>query len=244
METAGVEDTPKDKKLVIARKGLGTSATRAAIIEKIVKTGFVERQKKYFLPTKKGIALVEVLPDDIKSPLLTANFEQKLRLVELGELSAADFMESIESHTKSLVSAHKEPLPGMAQLFDSIGKVRFGGANGGEKSATSRKAKAANGKSVGKCPRCGSDVTESTKGYFCTHQDCKFVLWKNARFWNAKGKTLTTKTAAALLNQGRVSFSDLKSVRTGKTYAATIIIADDGVKTDFKLEFDKRNCSK
>ncbi len=107
------------------------------------------------------------------------------------------------------------------------------GASGAEKGKTG----AAGGKAVGNCPRCKSDVTESPKGFFCSSPACKFALWKDSRFWSAKGKSLTAKTAAALLKEGRVSFSDLKSERTGKTYAAAIILSDNGEKTDFILEF-------
>ncbi|GHV39791.1 DNA topoisomerase [Clostridia bacterium] len=230
METASAEDFPED----CERVGLGTPATRAGIIEKLIKTGFVERQKKQLVPSDKGMNLIAILPDNFKSPLLTAEWEQKLKLVENGELPAADFMDGIATLVKELIAANAEPIPEMVSVFASASKAISGGAKG----ATKGKPGAAGGKAVGKCVRCGSDVVESPKGFFCSSQSCRFALFKDSRFWSAKGKTLTSKIAATLLSEGRVSFSDLKSERTGKTYAATIILADDGAKTDFTLEFD------
>ena len=218
-------------------KGLGTPATRAGIIEKLIMSGFIERQKKNLVPTDKGMALIAVIPEDIKSPALTADWEEKLRMVERGGLSDADFMAGIESLVNGLVAANTAPNPEMVSLFASMPN----GANTGSSGTVKGKSGAAGGKVIGKCPRCSSGVTESAKGFFCSSGSCKFALWKDSRFWSAKGKTLTAKTAAALLEKGRVSFSDLKSERTGKTYAAAIVLADDGNKTDFKMEFENKS---
>ncbi|MDL2253584.1 DNA topoisomerase 3 [Ruminococcaceae bacterium OttesenSCG-928-I18] len=215
METAGAEDMPDDAE----RKGLGTPATRAGIIEKLVRTGFVERKKKLLVPTQKGINLIAVLPEEIKSPLLTAEWEQKLKQVERGELPCEVFMDGIAALVKGFVSAHTAPLPAYASLF----------------------AERPKGAVVGKCPRCGTDVTESGKGFFCSSRACRFALWKDARFWQAKDKKLDKKIAATLLSEGRVFFSDLKSGRTGKKYAATVVLADDGGKVNFKLDFEQKN---
>jgi DNA topoisomerase-3 len=212
METAGVEDFPDDAE----RKGLGTPATRAGVIEKLIKSGFAERKKKLLVPTEKGRNLTAILPEEVKSPLLTAEWEQRLKLVERGEISGAEFMGGIAALTAGLVAAHTAPLPSFASLFASPPK----------------------GASVGKCPRCGADVTESGNGFFCSGRACKFALWKDNRFFAAKGKALDKKTAAALLAGGRVFFSDLKSEKTGKTYAAAILLEDDGVKTNYKLDFE------
>lgn len=215
METAGAEDMPDDTE----RKGLGTPATRAGIIEKLVRTGFVERKKKLLLPTQKGTNLIAILPEEIKSPLLTAEWEQKLKQVERGELSSEVFMDGIAALVKGFVSAHTAPLPACASLF----------------------AERPKGTVLGKCPRCGADVTESGKGFFCSSRACRFALWKDARFWQAKDKKLDKKIAATLLSEGRVFLSDLKSGRTGKTYAATVVLADDGSKVNFKLDFVQKN---
>jgi len=219
METAGAGDFPDDAEC----KGLGTPATRAAIIEKLIKFGFVERQKKSLVPSNKGISLIAVLPEDIKSPLLTAEWEQKLKLVERGEFTDAGFMDEIASLTRELVTTHRVPALEYAALFREVAHH------------TSEKR----GDSIGVCPRCASPVTESAKGFFCSSRTCKFAMWKDNRFFGAKGKKLTKTTATALLSEGRVFFSDLRSEKTGKTYAAAVLLEDDGAKTNYKLDFEK-----
>ncbi|MCL1884652.1 MAG: DNA topoisomerase 3 [Defluviitaleaceae bacterium] len=225
METAGAEGFPDEAE----RRGLGTPATRAATIEKIIKTGFVERQKKSLVPTAKGINLIAVLPEEIKSPLLTAEWEQKLQLVQSGQLSDSEFMDGITSLTKGLVSAHSTPVPEYAALFATTS----GGNSAGQQ----------HGDSIGSCPRCNSSVLTKPKGggrmpdYFCSNRACKFAMWKDNLFFEAKRKKLDKKTATALLKEGRVFFSDLFSEKTGKTYAATILLEDTGDKVNFKLEF-------
>jgi DNA topoisomerase-3 len=218
METAGAEDFPDDAE----RKGLGTPATRAATIEKLIKSGFVERQKKCLVPTNKGVNLIAVLPEDIKSPLLTAEWEQKLKLVERGELAGSGFMDGIASLTRALVAAHRVPSPEYAALF--VDANNFAAKHGGI---------------IGACLRCGSEVSESATGFFCSNRACKFAMWKDNRFFGAKGKKLDKKTAAALLTEGRVFFSDLRREKTGKTYAATILLEDTGDRVNFKLDFTK-----
>ena len=220
METAGAEDFPDDAE----RRGLGTPATRAATIEKLLKSGFVDRQKKNLVPTNKGINLITVLPDDIKSPLLTAAWEQQLKRIERGELTDSEFMDGIASLTRELVAAHRMPAPEYAALFAELPV---------NNSVTKRDG------IIGGCPRCGNGVTESAKGFFCSNRACRFALWKDNRFFSAKGKKLDKKTAAALLREGRVFFSDLRSEKTGKTYAAAILLEDTGEKIKFKLDFEK-----
>jgi DNA topoisomerase-3 len=213
METAGLDETPEDAE----RKGLGTPATRAGVIEKLIGSGFAERRKKLLVPTDKGRNLIAILPAELKSPLLTAEWEQKLLAVQRGELDAAAFMEGIAALTRGLVAAHAAPLPEYANLFAPPPK----------------------GPVIGKCPRCGADVIESGRGFFCSGRACRFALWKDSRFWQAKGKTLDKKTAAALLGERRVFFSDLTSEKTGKAYAAAILLEDDGEKTNFRLDFEQ-----
>ena len=228
METAGAEDFPDDAE----RRGLGTPATRAATIEKIIKTGFVERQKKSLVPTAKGINLIAVLPEEIKSPLLTAEWERKLQLVQSGQLADSEFMDGIASLTKGLVSAHSAPVPEYAALFTTASGANHSGAAGQN-----------HGDCIGHCPRCNSSVACKPKGggrmpdYFCTNRACKFAMWKDNRFFEVKKKKLDKKTAIALLKEGRVFFSDLFSEKTGKTYAATILLEDTGDRVNFKLEF-------
>ena len=214
METAGAEDMPEDAE----RKGLGTPATRAATLEKLVSAGFVQRKKKQLIPTEKGTNLILVLPDNIKSPMLTAEWESMLKQVERGELDAGSFMEQIADMSRTLVKEHTAPEERFAGLFpDAKGNGR---------------------EAVGTCPRCGGTVYEGKKGFFCDNRDCAFVLWKDNKFFSGKKKSITKSVAAALLKEGRVSMSGLYSEKTGKTYDAVVLLDDTGGKyVNFKLEF-------
>lgn len=214
METAGTEDMPEDAE----RKGLGTPATRAATLEKLVSAGFVQRKKKQLIPTEKGTNLILVLPDNIKSPMLTAEWESMLKQVERGEVPAKDFMDGIADMSRALVKAHTAPEECFAGLFPDAKK------NGRE--------------AVGTCPRCGGTVYEGKKGFFCDNRDCSFALWKDIKFFSGKKKSITKPVAAALLEEGRVSMSGLYSEKTGKTYDAVVLLDDTGEKyVNFKLEF-------
>ncbi len=92
---------------------------------------------------------------------------------------------------------------------------------------------------IGKCPRCGGNVTESKKGYFCEASDCRFGLWRDNKFLTAKKISLTKKIAAALLKDGRMALTGLYSEKTGKTYDAAVVLADDGEHALYRLEFGK-----
>jgi len=203
--------------------GLGTPATRAAIIEKLIKTGFVERDGKKLKPTKKGVNLIAVLPDTIKSPLMTAEWEHKLKLVETGKLSETEFMEGIAEMVKNLVKDHSAPLPKYASVFSSDGNLKI---NPDE--------------IVGICPRCGNDIVEKQKGFFCLNRGCFFAFWKDNRFFAAKKKELTRDIVSKLLKDGSVFFSDLYSEKTGKTYSAAVLIDDKYGKVGFKLDFNAK----
>lgn len=213
METAGAGDMPEDAE----RKGLGTPATRAATLEKLVSAGFVQRKKKQLIPTEKGTNLILVLPDNIKSPTLTAEWESMLKQVERGELAAESFMGQIADMSRMLVKEHTAPEERFAGLFPDAKR------NGRE--------------AVGTCPRCGASVYESKKGFFCDNRDCAFALWKDNKFFSGKKKSITKSVAAALLKEGRVSMSGLYSEKTGKTYDAVVLLDDTGGKyVNFKLE--------
>ena len=213
MENAGKEDMPDDAE----RKGIGTPATRSGIIEKLVSSGFVERRKSKkitnLLPTSTGTALITVLPEQLQSPQLTAEWEHRLKEIERGEIAPDSFMDGIAAMLHELVQTYK-PIPGTEVLFPS-----------------GREA-------VGQCPRCGAEVTESPKGFFCENRDCSFVLWKNSRFFAAKKKALTKSLAAALLKNGRAPLKGCYSEKTGKTYDAVVLLEDDGQRTGYKLVFD------
>lgn len=213
MENAGKEDMPDDAE----RKGIGTPATRSGIIEKLVSSGFVERRKSKkitnLLPTSTGTALITVLPEQLQSPQLTAEWEHRLKEIERGEIASASFMDGIAAMLHELVQTYK-PIPGAEVLFPSGREV------------------------VGRCPRCGAEVTESPKGFFCENRACSFVLWKNSRFFTAKKKVLTKSLAATLLKNGRAPLKGCYSEKTGKTYDASVLLEDDGQRTGYKMVFD------
>lgn len=213
MENAGKEDIPEDAE----RKGLGTPATRAAIIEKLVAAGFVERKGKNLIPTKAGINLVTVLPEALTSPMLTAEWEQRLSSVAKGEADPGKFMEGIRSMTRELVQTYSH--------IDQDGQKLFGPAK----------------EVIGNCPRCGKPVYEGKKNFACSDRSCTFVLWKNDRFWTSRKKELTKKMAADLLKKGRTSVRGMWSEKKGATYDAAVILDDTGGKfIIFKLEFPKQ----
>lgn len=215
METAGAKDMPEDAE----RKGIGTPATRAAILEKLVSSGFVERRKSKkitnLIPSDIGSALITVLPESLQSPLLTAEWEHRLKEIERGELAPEDFMEGITAMLRELIQTYKA-VPGTETLFPPDREI------------------------IGKCPRCSKNVTESKKGFFCEDRGCGFALWKNSKFFSAKKKQLTKTVAAALIKDGRVKLTGCWSEKTGKTYDATVLLDDDGQRVNFRLEFEKR----
>lgn len=215
METAGAEDMPDEAE----RKGLGTPATRAAILETLVKRGYVERVKKNLIPTERGRSLIAVLPAALTSAQLTAEWENKLLQVQKGELDGAAFMSGIAAFTKAIILDNAAPKPGFISLFPQ----------GGPASPP-----------LGACPRCGSPVREAGKGFFCDGGTCGFKLWKESKFWTAKKKPLTARIVSALLKNGRAEISGLHSERTGKKYDAAVILSDTGDKfPGFKLEFNR-----
>ena len=221
METAGAEDMSDDAE----RKGLGTPATRAAIIEKLVKAAFIERSKKNLRPTDKGKNLIAVLPDALTSAKLTAEWEHKLKQIERGELDGDTFMGDIASFMAAIVRENNAPKPEFASLFPDARKPAA--------------------EALGACPRCGSPVREGAKGFFCDSRDCGFKLWKANKFFEAKRKPLTAAIVAALLKDGRVSLKGLFSEKTGKEYDAAVILDDTGGQfVNFKMEFAARRTTK
>ena len=213
MENAGKEDMPDEAE----RKGLGTPATRAGILEKLVSTGFLERKKSkktvQLLPSHDAVSLITVLPEQLQSPLLTAEWEYRLGEIERGELAPEDFMAGISAMLQELVRTY-QVIKGTEYLFSPPREV------------------------VGRCPRCGGDVAELQKGFFCQTESCKFAIWKNNKWWAAKKKQPTKALVAALLKDGRARLTGCYSEKTGKTYDATVVLEDDGQYANFKLEFD------
>ena len=213
MESAGKEEMPEDAE----RKGLGTPATRAAIIEKLVAAGFVERKGKSLIPTKAGVNLVTVLPEPLTSPMLTAEWEQKLTAIARGEGDPTLFLAGITDMAKELVSTYSHISEEGQKLF------------------------APERETVGLCPRCGKPVYEGKKNFACSDRSCGFVLWKDDRFWTSRRKELTKKMAADLMKKGRTSVKGMWSEKKGATYDAVVVLDDTGEKyIRFKLEFPNK----
>ena len=213
MERAGNEETDPDAE----RKGLGTPATRAAVIEKLVKGGFIERKGKQLLPTKDGINLVCVLPETLTSPKLTAEWENNLTQIAKGKTDPEGFMQGIEEMARELVKTYPFLSDDKAQLFKPE-RVE-----------------------LGKCPRCGSPVYEGKKNYYCSNKECSFAMWKNDRFFEERKVTFSPKIAAALLTDGKASVKKLYSPKTGKTYAGSVVLADTGGKyVNYRVELSKK----
>ena len=213
MEHAGSENTTEDAE----RKGLGTPATRAAVIEKLLKSGFAERRGKQLVPTKNGINLMCVLPDSLTSPKLTAEWENTLTLIAKGKSDPEDFMQGIEEMAGELVKAYPFLSDGDRERFKEEKPV------------------------IGNCPRCGSSVYEGRKNYYCENRDCTFAMWKNDRFFEERKTAFTPKLAAALLKSGKANIKRLYSPKTGKTYDGTVVLADTGGKyVNYRIEITKK----
>ena len=200
------------------RRGIGTPATRAATIEKLVQKGFLAREgsgkTKHLIPTEKGCGLIAAMPEQLKSPAMTAAWEKKLLEIERNNYTPEQFMEEIESMMKNLVSQYAD--------------------------TPNAPAKATPGASViGTCPHCGSEVAEREKGFFCASRECRFVIWKDNAFFNRLGKRPTRQVVDKLLRDGRARLKDCKSQRTGKTYNASVLMTTeaDG-RAKFSLEFE------
>ena len=212
MERAGTEDMPEDAE----RKGLGTPATRAAILEKLVQMGFVQRKGKQLVPTKDGINLAVVLPESLTSPALTAEWENRLTEIAKGSADPDEFMAEIEAQVRQLVKTYSCISADKQNLFQSERVI------------------------IGKCPRCGENVYEGKKNFYCGNRGCQFVMWKNDRFFEQRKKAFTPKIAAALLKNGKAKVKGLYSEKTGKTYDATVLLADTGGKyVNYRVERKK-----
>ena len=211
METASADSMPES----VERQGIGTPATRASTIEKLVQKGFLERKgnkkTKVLLPTDKGKALITVMPEEIQSPEMTADWETKLLRIERSEMEPEIFMTEIKEMISSLVTTTEARKGANALMKNKI---------------------------IGVCPNCGANVVEREKGWFCENRECRFVLWKDNAFLKRLGKRMDAHVADKLLRDGRVRLKDCKSVK-GKTYNATVLLSceADG-RSKFSLEFE------
>ena len=215
METASADSMPEG----VERQGIGTPATRAATIEKLVQKGFLERKgtkkTKVLLPTDKGKALITVMPEEIQSADMTADWEAKLLQIERSEMEPETFMTEIKEMISSLVTTTEAAKGANALMKNKI---------------------------IGVCPNCGKPVVEREKGWFCENRECRFVLWKDNAFFKRLGKRLDSHVADKLLRDGRVRLKDCKSAK-GKTYNATVLLGTepDG-RSKFSLEFENGGC--
>ena len=215
MQAAGADSMPQG----VERQGIGTPATRAATIEKLVQKGFLERKgskkTKVLLPTDKGKALITVMPEEIQSPEMTADWETKLLRIERGEMEPNEFMTEIKEMISSLVTTTEARKGANALMKNKV---------------------------IGVCPNCGKSVVEREKGWFCENRECRFVLWKDNAFFKRLGKRLDAHVADKLLRDGRVRLKDCKSAK-GKTYNATVLLSceADG-RSKFSLEFENGGC--
>ena len=215
METASADSMPEG----VERQGIGTPATRAATIEKLVQKGFLERKgskkTKVLLPTDKGKALITVMPEQIQSADMTADWEAKLLRIERGEMEPEEFMTEIKDMISSLVNT-TEAVKGASTLMKN--------------------------KVAGICPNCGKSVVEREKGWFCENRECRFALWKDNAYFKRLGKHLDSRMVDKLLRDGRVRLKDCKSAK-GKTYNATVLLSTepDG-HSKFSLEFENGGC--
>ena len=211
MQAAGADSMPEG----VERQGIGTPATRAATIEKLVQKGFLERKgtkkTKVLLPTDKGKAIITVMPEEIQSPEMTADWETKLLQIERSEMEPETFMTEIKEMISSLVTTTEAAKGANALMKNKI---------------------------FGVCPNCGKPVVEREKGWFCENRECRFVLWKDNAFFKRLGKRLDAHVADKLLRDGRVRLKDCKSAK-GKTYNATVLLSceADG-RSKFSLEFE------
>ena len=210
METAGNKEFEKDTE----KKGLGTPATRAAILEKLVSSGYVQRKGKQMIPTENGVAAIRNIPDYLKSASMTAEWENALLLMERGEIKPHDFMQGIHGLIdKMLADLRQIPTVAAAPHHNKV--------------------------SVGSCPVCGNPVHESKLSFCCADRSCKFALWKESRYLANMRKTLDKKMAVDLLKKGRTHVKDFYSVKKDKTFAADLVMRVEDGRAQYSLEFPK-----
>lgn len=215
METAGNKEFDADTE----KKGLGTPATRASIIEKLVHSGYAVRKGKQIVPTKDGMEMIAVIPEYLKSAALTAEWENRLLGIERGDVSAADFLQGICDLLTMVLNGCDTIPEAERQRFDA--RV-----------------------SIGNCPLCGKPVYESVKNFYCSDKSCRFALWKETRFLASMRKTINKKMAVDLLKTGKTHVPDLYSAKKDGTFAADLVMKIENERPAFSLSFPKTNYSK
>lgn len=210
MERAGTDEITEE----VERSGLGTPATRAGVIEKLAKSGFIRRDKKNLLITESGTDLVSVIPDIVKSAKMTADWENNLSLVSQGKFTSQQFMADISKLTNDIIDTARNNVDN-----SKVTPSQF------------------SSESVGKCPRCGKDVVITPKAYSCEDRNCGFAIWKNDRFFESARKPLTREIVEALLKNGKTEVRGLYSQKSKRNYDAIVCLDDTGKYVNFKLEF-------
>ena len=220
MEKASREIDDKDLKESMKGKGLGTPATRAAIIEKLINVGYVERRKKNLHPTQQGTMFISLVPESIRQVEMTAQWELELQEICDGKGNPEQFMQDIRRYVTQTVSENN--------TSDTVQAV--------SRKGTLRRV-------VGKCPKCGQNVIESDKSFYCDgfrmEHKCNFSLWKNNKYLQARGVTLTAELAQELLTNGKMQVNNLTS-KAGNSYNAIFYMDPGEQYVNFRMEFAPR----
>ena len=212
METAGNKEFDSETE----KKGLGTPATRASIIEKLVSSGYAQRKGKQILPSTEGKELVKVMPEYLKSAVMTAEWENQLLMMEKGEITDTQFMGEITSLVRKILEVCREIPEEERRRFQTAREV------------------------IGKCPVCGCDVFEGKQNFYCSNRQCDFALWKENRFLGSMGKNLDKKMARELLDKACTHVKGLYSKKKDMKFDADLLLTLEDGKPRFHLEFPKK----
>ncbi len=206
MENAGKNTDDEQLKEKMKEYGLGTPATRAAIIERLIEVGYIHRKGKALIPDIKGKQLISIVPEEMRSPVTTGKWEKGLGSIAKGNMQAEKFMASINRYVYYLVGFAAEKSADI-QIEDT----------------KKRKKRSQRAKSFGKCPICGGDVLENSKAYYCAgwKNGCKFTLWKNSL--ERYGVSMTDKLVKELLTDKTVKKISVIKAQTGEKCTADII---------------------
>lgn len=212
METAGNKEFDSETE----KKGLGTPATRASIIEKLVSSGYAQRKGKQILPSTKGKELVKVMPEYLKSAVMTAEWENRLLMMEKGQITDIQFMGEITSLVRKILEVCREIPEEERRRFQTEREV------------------------IGKCPVCGCDVFEGKQNFYCSNRQCDFALWKENRFLGSMEKNLDKKMARELLDKACTHVKGLYSKKKDMKFDADLLLTLEDGKPRFHLEFPKK----
>ena len=212
METAGNKEFDEKTE----KKGLGTPATRASTIEKLVASGYAQRKGKQIIPTAEGRELIRVMPENLKSAGLTAEWENRLLLMERGELNGEQFMEGIVTMLEEILNGCRKIPEEERNRFQTAKEL------------------------IGKCPVCGSDIFEGKRNFYCSNRQCDFALWKDNRFLEGMEKKLDKKMAKELLDKACTHVKGLYSKKKDTRFDADLLMTLENGKPKFHLEFPKR----